>query len=219
MNEETSPDAADDTPETATSSAGAAGHASFRSDQYYIRRQFFKVLGAAFHIYDGDGNLAFYSKQKAFKLKEDIRVYGDEAMNEEVLTIKARGVIDLGMTYDVIDSASGTAMGAMKRKGLKSIIRDEWAILDVDDNEIGIIQEESVALALLRRFGPVGQVLAPQMFDGRIGETSVLQFKQGRNPFVQKIALDYGMDTGNVLDRRMGIAAAVLICAIEGHQK
>lgn len=191
----------------------------YQQNHFTIRRKIFKFLGAAFHIYDANGNLAFYSKQKAFKLKEDIRVYGDESMTRELLIIKARGVIDLGMTYDVIDSATGTTVGALKRKGLKSIIRDEWVILDVNDNELGLIQEESGALALLRRgIGQWASILAPQVFDGYVGDTPVLQFKQNRNPFVQKVVLDYSADVGNLLDRRLGIAAACLIIAIEGRQ-
>jgi hypothetical protein len=190
----------------------------YHLDEYVIRRKVFKIFGAAFHIYDKHGNLAFYSKQKAFKLKEDIRVYGDKEMTSELLVIKARGVIDLGMTYDVIDSTTGTAVGALKRKGLKSIIRDEWLILDTNDNEIGLIQEESGALALLRRFIKLVSFISPQVFNGYIGETPVLQFTANRNPFVHKVSLDYGPDVNKTLDRRLGISAAVLIIAIEGRQ-
>jgi hypothetical protein len=68
----------------------------YHQHEYIIRRKVFKLFGAAFHIYDTHGNLAFYSKQKAFKLKEDIRVYGDTAMTSELMLLKARGVIDLG---------------------------------------------------------------------------------------------------------------------------
>jgi len=201
------------------SSGSMAADPVHQQTRFTIRRKVFKFLGAAFHIYDTNGNLAFYSKQKAFKLKEDIRIYGDDAMTRELMTIKARGVIDLGMTYDVIDSPTGTTVGALKRKGLKSIIRDEWVILDVNDNELGLIQEESGALALLRRFmGELASLLAPQVFDGYVGSTPVLQFKQNRNPFVQKVALDYSADVGNLLDRRLGIAAACLMIAIEGRQ-
>jgi len=190
----------------------------YHQNEYMIRRKVFKIFGAAFHIYDKNGNLAFYSKQKAFKLKEDIRVYGDTDMTSELLLIKARGVIDLGMTYDVVDSTTGTAVGALKRKGLKSIIRDEWLILDTNDNEIGMIQEESGALALLRRIIKLVSFISPQVFNGYVGEAPVLQFTANRNPFVHKVSLDYGPDVNKALDRRLGIAAAVLIIAIEGRQ-
>ena len=59
----------------------------FSPDSYLIRRKVFKLLGAAFHIYDAQGNLVLYSKQKAFKLREDIRLYASEDMREEVLSI------------------------------------------------------------------------------------------------------------------------------------
>ena len=192
----------------------------YHQNQYVIRRKVLKIFGAAFHIYDMQGNLAFYSKQKAFKLKEDIRVYGDQAMTSELLCIKARGVLDFGMTYDVIDSTTQQVVGSLRRKALKSILRDSWTILDVNDQEVGTIQEESGALAILRRFigGFLVQVMAPQKFNGYIGEIPVLEFSQNRNPFVQKIQLDYGPDVNGLLDRRLGIAAAALLCAIEGRQ-
>ena len=193
----------------------------YHQNQYLIRRKFFKIFGASFHIYDMNGNLAFFSKQKAFKLKEDIRVFGDQAMTSELLCIKARGVIDLGMTYDVIDSTTQQVIGSLRRKGLKSIIRDSWVINDVNDQEFGTIQEESGALAILRRFlgGPLVQMLAPQKYNGYVGAVPVLEFKQNRNPFIQKIQLDYEPDVNGLLDRRLGIAAAALLCAVEGRQR
>ena len=192
----------------------------YHQNQYLIRRKFFKIFGASFHIYDMNGNLAFFSKQKAFKLKEDIRVFGDQAMTSELLCIKARGVIDLGMTYDVIDSTTQQVIGSLRRKGLKSIIRDSWVINDVNDQEFGTIQEESGALAILRRFlgGPLVQMLAPQKYNGYVGAVPVLEFTQNRNPFIQKIQLDYEPDVNGLLDRRLGIAAAALLCAVEGRQ-
>ena len=66
----------------------------FQHKTYLIRQKVLKLFGAAFHIYDAEGNVAFYSKQKAMKLKEDIRVYTGEDMQTELLTIKAKGILD-----------------------------------------------------------------------------------------------------------------------------
>ena len=52
----------------------------FLHEQFLARRQVFKIFGAGFHLYAPDGHLIAYSKQKAFRLKEDIRVFADEAM-------------------------------------------------------------------------------------------------------------------------------------------
>lgn len=187
----------------------------FQYTNYLVRRKILKLFGAAFHIYDPSGKVAFYSNQKAFKLKEDIRVYTGEDMQNEVLTILARQVIDFSAIYDVIDPISKRKVGALKRKGMKSIIKDEWGIMDAQDREIGLIQEDSVFLALVRRFLCN---LIPQKYNGIVNGKQVCLFKQNFNPFVIKINLDYSMDTTGLLDRRIGIAAAVLLCAIEGKQ-
>jgi uncharacterized protein YxjI len=188
----------------------------FGQSHYMIRRKFFKIFGEAFHIYDLAGNVAFYSKMKAFKLKEDLRIYTGEDMAEEVLSIQARSILDFGATYDVTDPATGERVGALRRKGLKSILRDEWLILDANDQEMGTLQEDSLLLALVRRFLTN---LVPQTFNGEMGGAQVFSFRQHFNPFIQKIDLDYSMDTAGRLDRRLGIAAAVLLCAIEGRQE
>ena len=187
----------------------------FRHTNYLVRRKIFKIFGAAFHIYDPDGNVAFYSKQKAFKLKEDIRLYTGEDMQKEVLTILARNIIDFSAAYDVIDPTTRAKVGVLKRKGLKSMIQDEWVIMDANDQEIGLIKEDSTVLALIRRFLTN---LIPQKYYGTVRGQQVCIFKQNFNPFVMKIRLDYSMDTRSLLDRRLGIAAAVLLCAIEGKQ-
>ena len=182
---------------------------------YMIRKQFFKLFGETFRIYTPTGALAFYANLKAFKLKEDIRVYSDESRTREILAIKARNIIDIAATYDVIDSMSGQKIGAFKRKGLKSIIKDEWLIFDAQDQQIGMIQEDSWKLALLRRYITN---LIPQKFHGTVNGQPVFIFQQHFNPIIQKIDLDYSIDTNGLLDRRLGIAAAVLMCGIEGRQ-
>jgi uncharacterized protein YxjI len=187
----------------------------FPHSSYLVRRKIFKFLGAAFHIYDPSGNVAFYSKQKAFKLKEDIRVYTGEDMKTEVLTILARQIIDFSAAYDVFDPINNIKVGALKRKGMKSILKDEWIIMDAENREIGLIQEDSALLAFVRR---VLTNLVPQDFQGTVNGKPVCFFKQNFNPFVLKIKLDYSMDTYGLLDRRLGIAAAILLCAIEGRQ-
>lgn len=96
------------------------------------------------------------------------------------------------------------------------MLRDEWVILDSSGQEVGIIQEDSVALALLRRL-MVGWLL-PQRYYGTIGNNSVSVFTRNFNPFISKISLDFSMDTQGQLDRRLGIAAVIMLLAIDGKQ-
>ncbi|MBN1934523.1 MAG: hypothetical protein JW934_07645 [Anaerolineae bacterium] len=183
--------------------------------QYTVRRKVLQLVGASFHVYDPSEQVVMFSKMKAFKLKEDIRVYEGEAMQTELLSIQARQIMDVSATYDVTDVQTGEKVGALKRQGLKSILKDEWLILGAGDQPVGKIQEDSMLLALVRRFLVN---LFPQTYNMTIGETSVGTMKQNINPFVTKIAIDFSPDTQGLLDKRLGIAAAILMCAVEGKQ-
>lgn len=185
---------------------------------YLLRQKVLKILGAAFHIYDPEGNVVLYSKQKAFKLKEDIRIYADESMAEEVLTIRTQSVWDISGTYDVFDPIANETVGALKRKGLKSMLKDEWLILDAQGQEAGMISEDSMLKAVVRRTIEAASAFMPQAYHATWNGQPVAVFKQNFNPFVRKIAIDFTPDTGNLLDPRLGLAAAVLLCAVEGKQ-
>ena len=188
-------------------------------DNFVLRRKLFKIFGQSFHVYDSDDQVCFFAKLKAFKLKEDIRIYADTSQQKELLRIQARSVIDFGTTYDIIDSTEDVKLGALRRKGLKSLFRDSWIILDTNDEEIGTLKEDGGALALLRRLGDFGNLIMPQTFNAEVNGQLVASFRQRRNPFIAKLDLDFSMDYQQLLDRRMGIAAALLIGAIEGQQK
>ena len=189
----------------------------FQHQTYLIRRKFFQIFGAAFHVYGPNDELIFYSKQKAFKLREDIRLYSDESATEEVLTIHARSWLDFAAAYDVLDSQTGEKVGGLKRRGFKSMVRDEWTFMDADDRDIGLIQEDSQVMALVRRFVPYGD-LVPQKYAGTVQGQPVCEFRQHFNPIIQKITLDFSLDTANLLDRRLGLAAAILLSAVEERQ-
>jgi uncharacterized protein YxjI len=187
----------------------------FQNNQYLLKRQVFALAGK-FRVFDTSGRLLLFSEQKMFKLREDIRVYADEAKTQEVLAIKARQIMDFSAAYDVVDSASGQKVGALRRKGLASMFRDEWEVLDVNDNVLGKLFEDSMGLALVRR---LLTNLVPQNYDMTFGETRVGDYKQNFNPFTYELNLDFSMDTAGQLDRRLGIAAGILLAAIEGRQQ
>jgi hypothetical protein len=188
---------------------------TFEQNHFLVRRKIFTIAGAKFHVFDSAGHLVFYSRMKAFKLREDIRLFRDESMGEELLLIKARQIIDFSAAYDVFDSRTREKIGVFKRKGLKSILRDEWFIMDAGDREIGVIREDSLLKSLLRRFLTN---LIPQTFHAEIQETTVCVYKQNFNPFVLKLNVDFSSDTRSLFDHRLGLAGAILLGAIEGRQ-
>jgi uncharacterized protein YxjI len=202
--------------QTALREKTSSMNTAFQHQRYLLKRQVLALTGK-FRLYDPGGQVVLFSQQKMFRLKEDIRVYSDESMSQELLYIQARKILDFSASYDVIDSQYGSRVGVLRRKGLRSIVRDEWQLLDSNEQLIGTLLEDNVTRALLRRF-LLGAFL-PQDYDINIGENRVADLKQRFNPFRYELDLDFSMDNTGRLDRRLGIAAAILLATIEGRQE
>ena len=80
---------------------------------------------------------------------------------------------------------------------------------------MGTIQEDSALMATLRRFLTN---LIPQNYDFLIGGQKVGDFRQHFNPFVYHATMDLSADQSRKLDRRLALAAGILLLAIEGRQ-
>jgi hypothetical protein len=184
--------------------------------QFTIRKKLFTIFGAKFHIYNAEDKLLGFCKQKAFKLKEDIRIYTDETMTEERLVITARKAIDFSSAYDIVDSKSGTKVGALKRKGLKSILRDSWLVMDENDNDIGSLTEDSAAMAMVRRFLPLGNLIPQKYHLKQDSGAELAEFRTHFNPFVHKMSVNVYPECE--LDPMLVLAAGILLVAIEGRQ-
>ncbi|HRP68392.1 MAG TPA: hypothetical protein PLY93_02560 [Turneriella sp.] len=189
---------------------------AFQQDKYFAKMKFWRLWGNVIRVFDASNTkLLLYVKQKAFKLKEEITIFADETQNTPVLKIKARSIIDFGATYDVADAVTGEKIGALRRKGLKSILKDSWLILDASDNEIGKVEEGSVIMAMLSR--TINFI--PQHYQITMGDKLVGKIDQTWNIFMPQMRIDFSMDTAKVLDRRLGIATVVLLQVIEGKQQ
>jgi uncharacterized protein YxjI len=190
-------------------------HLAFGHDRYLLKRQVLALTGK-FRIYAPDGSLVLYSQQKMFRLREDVRVYADEARAQELLWIQARQILDFSAAYDVTDTATGLKVGALRRRGFHSLVRDTWEMLDPADQPLGVIEEDSLALGLLRRL-LLGSLL-PQNYDARIDGARVADLRQRFHLFRYEMEVDFSFDAARRLDRRLGLAAAILLAAIEGKQ-
>lgn len=188
---------------------------SFQSNQYLLKKQALALTGIL-RIYNPQEQLVLYCQQKMFKLKEDIRVYADETKTRELLNIQARQIVDFSAYYDVIDSMYGTKIGGLRRRGFRSLVQDEWEVFDNQDKPIGILKEDSLSRSLLRRF--LLGVFLPQNYDLLFGEERVADYKQRFSPFRYVLEIDFQMDAARKLDRRLGLAAAILLAIIEGRQ-
>lgn len=190
-------------------------HSAFQYDHYLLKRQVLALTGTI-RLYTPDGQMALYSRQKMFKLKEDIRVYADESQTQELLYIQARQIIDFSAAYDIYDSMTREKVGVLRRKGMRSLLRDEWDVLDAHDQLLGRLFEDDPTLAALRRF-LLGSLL-PQNYDLWLGDYRAADLRQRFNLFRYELDIDFQMDYQRRLDRRVGIVAGILLAIIEGKQ-
>ena len=190
----------------------------FSHDHYTVRSKLLRIFGGAFHVYTPDGELALYTDQRRFRLKEDLRVYGDEAKSEELLRINTQSIFDISGAYDVTDSRSSERAGTLQRRGLASFMRDQWDLLDAEGNPLGELKEDSMVKALVRRFIEAAALVMPQRYHLEVGGRTVATLRQRLNPIIFKLDVDFSADTERLLDRRLGLAAAILLNAIEGRQ-
>lgn len=189
---------------------------AYDSPKYLVRAKAFHFgFDRPFYIQDAAGQNILFARMKAFKLKEDLRICHDEAMTREEILIKARKIIDFGTTYDIFDASSSQRIGSMRRKGLKSMLRDEWAILNFDDQEVGKIEEDSWVLAILRR---ALLSFLPQHYHATLGTELVARYTRHFNPFILKMTVEPLTSARAKLDVRMLLASGLLLAAIEGRQ-
>lgn len=98
--------------------------------QYPLELQFkFWALAPQLSVTDSHGSLVFYVKQKLFKLKESITVFGDAQQNNPLYSIKADRIIDFSASYN-FTSSSGIPLGSVKRRGLRSLWKAQYDIFD-----------------------------------------------------------------------------------------
>lgn len=187
----------------------------FNASAYLLKRQVLALTGR-FRIYDAAGQLVLYSEQKMFKLKEDIRVFNDDRKTQELLYIQARSIMDFSAAYDVYDSVKQVKIGVLRRRGFHSIARDEWELLDAYDHPVGQVIEDSLGLALLRRLA-LGTLL-PQNYDVLVGGVRACDLRQRFNLLRYELDIDFNQPAAGQIDRRMGIAAAILLATIEQRQ-
>ena len=124
----------------------------------------FKLLAIAqqISVTDARGTLLCYVRQKAFKLREAITVFGDAAQTRPLYRIEADRVLDLSAKYHVTD-ASGTPLGVIQRLGMRSLWRAHYEV-HRDGRPLFVIREENPWVKVL---------------DGVIGELPIIGMLSG----------------------------------------
>jgi uncharacterized protein YxjI len=126
-----------------------------QAQQQLIVRQRLRLMVNQYEVHavapDGsEGEILAFAQQKRLAFKEQVTFYTDDTKQRPVLGFKARQVMDLGATYDVVD-AGGNPVGLFRKDFKQSLLRSTW---HVEQPGVGVAtgQERNMAVAILRRF-------------------------------------------------------------------
>jgi hypothetical protein len=160
-----------------------------------------------------------FVRQKRMAIKEDIRFFRTENETEELFRIKARSVMEFGGRYDVT-AADGVKIGVLGKVFGKSLLRSTWSILDANEQELAIAKERSQFWAIVRRVidvVPYGDFV-PILFHFRIdrGDTHLGDMTRAWG-VRDRYTLDLSADTERTIDRRLGIALAIALDALQSR--
>jgi uncharacterized protein YxjI len=165
------------------------------------------------------GEPVAFVRQKKLAIKEDIRFFADEGEQDELFRIKARQIFEVGGRYDVTTPA-GERLGILEKVFGISLIRSTWKVLDPAEQQVALVQEKSVPLAVLRRlidFVPYGE-LVPIVFQFTI-QMDGMEIGELRRPIGlrDRYTLTLRGDPDRRLDRRVAIALAVALDALQSR--
>ena len=126
----------------------------------------FKIttLSSDFNITDKNGNYVAYVRQKMFKLKEDVIIFNDETRTRELFRIQANQWIDFNASYSITDLENGKIFGRLARKGMRSLWKSHYDVLDENNALKYQISEDNAWVKILDGF--IGEIPIVGMFTG-----------------------------------------------------
>lgn len=116
------------------------------------------ALASQIQVTDAGGATVCYVRQKMFRLKEAVSVFRDSTMQQVLCEIRADRIIDFSACYRFFDQSS-ESFGAVQRKGMRSLWRAHYEILDESGQQYASIREENPSA---------------RFFDGLLGEIPLL---------------------------------------------
>lgn len=145
----------------------------------------FLTISSYIRVVDATGQLVSYVKQRAFRLKEDVTIFADEAQAQPVYHIKADRIIDIGATYRV-STADGRPLGALRQRGMRTFWKATYDVLDEGGSAVGLIHEQDAWVKVID--GLIGgipflgfviqQWINPTYLIDGVGDVTVLRMRK-----------------------------------------
>jgi hypothetical protein len=153
-------------------------------------------IGRKLSISDSTGNLIFYVKQKAFKLKESVTIFADVDQNVPLYTLNADRVLDFSASYHFADNR-GVPIGTVRRKGMRSLWKARYDILNGGGPVMTIQEENPWSKVLDALFCEIpligifsGYVFHPEYVVAREDGTALMRLKKEPAFFQGKFSIE-----------------------------
>ena len=113
----------------------------FAHRSYTLVRPLFSFR-RVYRVFAPDGSLSAFVEQPWFRFRTELMIYGDEEQTQPILVIKNRRFAAVNMEHDLFDAQTGQRLGVVRTRGLRSLFRDTWDILDADERPAGLMIED-----------------------------------------------------------------------------
>ena len=185
----------------------------------------FEILSIArkLSVVDAAGNLSFYVKQKAFKLKESVTVFADAEQRLPLYELAADRVIDFSASYHFKDTR-GIHIGTVRRKGMKSLWRARYDIVN-GGGPVMTIQEANpwakvfdtlmCEIPVLGMFS--GYVFHPEYVVARADGRPVMRLKKEPAFFQGKFSIDK-LDFVSEDEEKRILLSLIMMVLLERHR-
>lgn len=108
----------------------------------------------AIYVADTTGakaQLIAFAQQKRLTFKEKVLFYSDAEKTQPIFTLRAEKVLDVHGKY-IVEDMQGNFIGQFRKEFKQSLLKSTWSILNSSDQPKLTVAENSLTLALFRRF-------------------------------------------------------------------
>jgi len=144
--------------------------------------------------------------------KRHVTFYRDESKQDPVLQILQDKKWQILIATFTVTDMSGQVLARLRKNHLSNFIRKQWLCYAPDGSVLCVIKEDSMILALLRRFiGPLLGILRTNFIILAAPTKNVIGEFNRNYTILDRYVLDMTADPKRTLDRRIALAIGVML--------
>jgi len=183
--------------------------AVFQQDHFFVHRGRLP-WSSKLYFYDDQGRSLAFVRNTKCEWSKDIRVFTDATLSFELLVIKPVKSLEPGRRFNVIDSVNSEIVGQLRHLPAFGLQRQEWDLLGPSGDPVCMIREGSAILGLMARYLTES---VPQSYTFSASQGTLGSAARASGLFSPEMEIDLGADCERFIDRRLIVAALVLIFA------